>query len=78
MVPAADRANGMESLVSVLAFVAVVLELVGFGGVVAGVWGPRVAAALWTAALGLVVAAQFYERAATRLGRGRQGDVDRV
>lgn len=65
----------MESLVSALAFAAVVLELVGFGGLVTGIWDPHMAAALWTAALGLVVAAQSYERAATRLGRG---SVDRA
>lgn len=65
----------MESLVSALAFAAVVIELLGFGGLVAGIWEPRVAAALWTAALGLVVAAQSYERAATRFGHG---DVDRA
>lgn len=68
-----ERPHGMESLVSALAFAAVVIELVGFGGLVAGTWGPRVAAVLWTAALGLVVAAQSYERAATRFGRGGVG-----
>lgn len=60
----------MEVIVSVFAFSAVALELVGFGGLVFEIWGVTATVTLWTAALGLVVAGQFFEWATARSREG--------
>lgn len=68
---ASDDCQGeMDALASALAFSAVALELVGFGGLVFGAWGVTAAVTLWTAALALVAAGQFFEWATAR-ARGR-------
>jgi len=60
----------MDALASALAFSAIALELVGFGGLVFGTWGVTAAVILWTAALALIAAGQFFEWATAR-ARGK-------
>ncbi|MFC7154346.1 hypothetical protein ACFQPA_02610 [Halomarina halobia] len=54
----------MDTLVGGLAFAAVVLELVGVVGLAVAGLTVSAAAALWAAALGLILVARIYERVA--------------